>query len=122
MDVKSLVHCGTQVPTVLLVMPRSFFRQLLLEHRHREQIAPLALLPHPALGPDFHEENLGDLVERGSGVEVLAVANDVVALVEQVGKLVLPEGAEAGVRRASEAELADFRFIEGRGSRGAGGR
>ena len=49
---------------------------------------------HLALDPDLDEQHLGDLVERGGGVQLLAVADDVVALVQQVGELVFFEDLE----------------------------
>jgi hypothetical protein len=67
---------------------------LIVEIFSAEQILPLPLLLHLTLNPSLHEEDLGDLVEGGSGIEVLAVADDVVARVEEVGELVLLEGLE----------------------------
>lgn len=40
---------------------------------------------------DLDKEDLGDLIERGRGIEFLAIADDVVTLVEQVGEFVLFE-------------------------------
>ena len=44
---------------------------------------------------DLDEQNLGDFVEGGDGVELFAVADDVVALVEQVGEFVFLEDLQS---------------------------
>ena len=48
-----------------------------------------------ALHIDFNEKNLGDFVEGGDGIAFLPISDNVVALVEQVRKLVLFEDLEA---------------------------
>ena len=57
----------------------------------REEILALFAFLQPALDPDLNEEDFGDLVEGGGGVEMLVVSDDVVALVEQVGKFLALE-------------------------------
>jgi len=49
-----------------------------------EDVVAPALLLELAFDVHFDEQNLGDLIERGRGIELLAVADDVVAFVQQV--------------------------------------
>ena len=60
----------------------------------REQVLSLSSGAEAALDADLHEQDLGDLVKGGGRVLLLAVPNDVVALVEQVRELVLLEDLE----------------------------
>jgi hypothetical protein len=55
---------------------------------------PLLLAAQLAFDPDLDEQHLGDFVEGRCRIEVLAVANDVVARMEQVGELVFLEGLQ----------------------------
>ncbi len=69
--------------------------ELLLEELDAEKVLPLPLGLEFAFHEHLDEEDLGDFVERGDGVALLPVADDVVALVEQVGELVLLEDLQA---------------------------
>ena len=65
--------------------------RLFIEKIRGEKISAVASTPQAALETDLHEKHLGDFIERSGGVKMLAVADGVVALVEQVGKLVFLE-------------------------------
>ena len=67
---------------------------LFVEELDTENVLPLLLLFHLSLDPCLDKEDLCDLIERGGRVEVLPVADDIVALVEKVGELVFLEGLE----------------------------
>ena len=60
-----------------------------------KRFLPLLLGLEFSFHEDLDEENLGDFVEGGGGVALLPIADDVVALVEQVGELVLLEDLQA---------------------------
>lgn len=64
---------------------------LLVQEVSREQLLSLSSGAEATLDRDLHEQDLGDLVEGGGRVLLLAVPNHVVALVEQVRELVLLE-------------------------------
>lgn len=44
--------------------------------------------------PSVNEKNFGDFIERGGGIEMVAVANDVVAFAQQFGEVVFLENLE----------------------------
>lgn len=68
------------------------FGDLGFEEFDGEEVLAFALFLEAALDHDFHEEDFGDFVEGGCGVEVLVVADDVVARVEEVGEFLAFEG------------------------------
>ena len=69
--------------------------KLVVKKLDGEEVLPRALGSKLAFDIDLDEENLGDFVEGGGGVELLAVADDVVAFVEQVREFVLLEDLQA---------------------------
>ena len=68
---------------------------LLLEELDAEQVLALLLGLEFPFDEDLDEEDLGDFVEGGDRIAFLPVPDDVVALVEQVGELVLLEDLQA---------------------------
>ena len=67
---------------------------LFVEYSAREKVLAPPFLLQLALDPDLHEQHLGDFVEGRGGIEMLAIADDVVALVEQVRKFVFLENLQ----------------------------
>ena len=67
------------------------FAKLRIEPVGRKEVLPLPLAPQFAFDPNLDEQHLGDFVEGRRRVQVFAVANDVVAGMEQVGKFVFLE-------------------------------
>lgn len=63
--------------------------RLLLQEICREEISPIAQQSPFEAG--LHEQHLRDLVEGSGRIEVFAITNDVVTLVEKVGEFVLFE-------------------------------
>ncbi len=61
-----------------------------------EEVLPRALGPQFSIDIDLHEENLGDFVKGSGGVELLAIADDVMAIVEQFREFVFLEDFQAG--------------------------
>ena len=86
-------------------LPEQVFKgivgNLLFKERDGEQVvAPLPAL-QAAFDVNLDEQNFGDFVERRHGVYLLAIPDDVVALVQQVGELVFLEGLQAGEKRVN---------------------
>ena len=59
-----------------------------------EQVLTLPLCSKFPLHIDLHEKNLRDFIKGCSGIELLAIANDVVTLMEKIGELVFLERFE----------------------------
>ena len=64
---------------------------LLVEVISGETVAAVAPAQQAAFETHLHEKHLVDFIERGGGIKMFAIANDVVALVQQVGELVFLE-------------------------------
>ena len=65
--------------------------ELFLEKLDAEEVLALPLGLEFAFHEHLDKEDLGDFVERGDRIAFLPIADDVVALVEQVGELVFLE-------------------------------
>jgi hypothetical protein len=70
------------------------FADLFVQEFDVEEILALPFRAKFSLYIDLHEKDFGDLIEGGGGIKLFPVANNVVALVEQIGELVLFEGFE----------------------------
>ena len=95
-ELDALVRCEELVVPVAVAQPgeeivQRVVTKLLLHDFDCEEVFLLLLPAHLPLDIDFHEENFSDLIERGGRVELVAVADDVVALVKEVGELVFLE-------------------------------
>jgi hypothetical protein len=59
-----------------------------------KEVLPRAFVPKLSFNIDLHKENLGDFVKSSGRVELLTIADDVVAFVKQLCKFVLLENLQ----------------------------